>query len=532
MTQPPQRKQLLDKLRSINQPEAVRKYLGLLKELIDIVNLPNGDVRLAFVVDPDRKSISAHINFFLGLRLYRPRHGEAEFWLTVKKGCQERIESLAEVDVVPLSEKSDYVSIVVGLSTAHLLNHPILRQCWEDCLMEMLVTSKRGPHKIRHNPYIYQAADDEALREELMTALVRPDAGETGDPMTQLEEPPADYRRPEPLRPDIPLNLILYGPPGTGKSYEALRLSRLFDTEWLTFHPSLGYEEFIEGIRPETIGGQVSYRIAKGLFYRACVAAVQKAGYATLADCLDDRPDSRRERLAAAEAFLLVIDETNRANLSKVFGELITLLEPEKRLGARDELWLTLPYSQERFGVPPNLYVIGTMNTADRSIALLDVALRRRFHFREVLPNPALLPTVDGVDLGALLHILNERIEYLYDRDHQIGHAYLMGVASHEALCDAFLDRIIPLLQEYFYNDWRKIQLVLADNAAWGKAPDQKLIRVKKQYSLSLTRELFGEEPSGTDDATTYEINPNLLARAYDQVPKEAFICIYQKPSA
>lgn len=160
---------------------------------------------------------------------------------------------------------------------------------------------------------------------------------------------------------------------------------------------------------------------------------------------------------------VLVIDEINRGDVSKIFGELITLIEEDKRIGKEHQMTVTLPYSREPFGVPNNLYIIGTMNTADRSIALLDTALRRRFDFEEMMPKPELLrgKDIEGVDLEQLLTQINDRIKNEYDRDHQIGHSYLMGVENKEQLERAYKNRILPLLNEYFYNDIDSVAKIL-----------------------------------------------------------------------
>ena len=207
-----------------------------------------------------------------------------------------------------------------------------------------------------------------------------------------------------------------------------------------------------------------------------------------------------------SENYVFIIDEINRGNISKIFGELITLIEATKRVGCPEGMTVRLPYSQKLFGVPKNVYIIGTMNTADRSIATIDTALRRRFLFREMLPAPKVLAdiSVEDLSISEMLTRLNKRIAVLYDREHTIGHAYFMPLKASptvEALAEIFTNNIIPLLQEYFYEDYEKIRLVLGDNKK--SNPEEQFI-VAKENNYA---ELFGDIEVELDAGYSYEIN-------------------------
>ena len=204
---------------------------------------------------------------------------------------------------------------------------------------------------------------------------------------------------------------------------------------------------------------------------------------------------------------VFIIDEINRGNISKIFGELITLIEDTKRLGKPEETTAILPYSGKPFGVPDNVYILGTMNTADRSIAQIDTALRRRFSFVEMMPDTEVLEgiEVEGINIANMLDIINRRIEVLYDREHTIGHAFFTGLRAEptiEKLAMIFKKSIIPLLQEYFYEDYKKIRLVLGDNR---KSEDAQFI-IEKAHDYA---SLFGDVDVGLDDGYRYEINKN-----------------------
>ena len=331
------------------------------------------------------------------------------------------------------------------------------------------------------------------------------------------------------------LNIILYGPPGTGKTYNTViyavaicegksinlvkeepyaTVKARYDAlksegriAFTTFHQSYGYEDFIEGIKPvvDTAVSGLKYEIKDGVFKKFC-------------------------EVSCEESKVFIIDEINRGNISKIFGELITLIEPSKRKDSEENTDVILPYSGKTFGVPKNVFILGTMNTADRSIALMDTALRRRFSFKEMMPNPNLVD-IDvphqgkKVNVRLLLGKINERIEFLYDREHTIGHAFFMPLKklddSHKfmELSSIFKNKVIPLLQEYFYEDYEKIRLVLGDNA---KSEDYQFV----QFDERNTNEIFNSSVNGDDSLPDSKKVYSINIDAFNII--ESYIGVYE----
>lgn len=285
--------------------------------------------------------------------------------------------------------------------------------------------------------------------------------------------------------------------------------------EFVTFHQAFSYEDFVEGIRPlqDEESGEVVYWVVPGVFKRICQRAKNDPGH----------------------RYAMFIDEINRGNIAKIFGELITLVELDKR-GEYDSegnllrgLSLTLPYSGDAFSVPKNLDIYGTMNTADRSIALLDTALRRRFTFKEMMPDSGVISGSRGdgyiedgeggvIDLRSLLDAMNQRIRFLLNRDLMLGHAYLSKVKDFASLRMVLVNQFIPLLQEYFYDDWHRIQLVLGDVGPGNSKIEPQIIKHKAVTSMAV----LGFDHDEFDEKYDYavsdpsEITPEAVRKIYE----------------
>lgn len=276
--------------------------------------------------------------------------------------------------------------------------------------------------------------------------------------------------------------------------------------EFVTFHQSFSYEDFVEGIRPayDMNTRSLDYSPKDGVFKRICKKATE-------------HPEN---------SYAIFIDEINRGNIAEIFGELISLIEPDKRKGEVNELETTLPYSKDIFSVPNNLNIYGTMNSADKSIAAIDIALRRRFQFKAFPSNSHILADVlaqhdinandvDGVDLVRLFDTINSRIELLLDANHMLGHAYFMKVRNSQDIADVIAYKVVPLLEEYFFDDPQKIQLIfnslnvngeLKENAVYYHeelSPDN-LFSYTGEYDIEPVKHFF--------------VNPNLTSESLVQI--------------
>lgn len=333
-----------------------------------------------------------------------------------------------------------------------------------------------------------------------------------------------------------PLNRILYGPTGTGKTFNSinhalsiikgynlidlenkqknnktvrLQAKKEFDElvnigniKFITFHQTYSYEDFVEGIKPRVLdNGQIDYYVKDGIFKELS---------------LQDNGNNLNK--------VLIIDEINRGNISKIFGELITLIEHSKRMNQAEELKVELPYSGQIFGVPSNIYLIGTMNTVDKSTTAIDAALRRRFNFYEYSTDYDIIRDVEGIELKKLLKAMNDRITSILDKEHQLGHTFFLGIRTLNDLCKVFVENIIPLLDEYFFGDYERLQKVFGDTKDWGKPQKYFIVNRVKQSQL---KKLFGDKSEIIDEMDNYYLNKNLKEKYFHLIEPDFFKSIY-----
>jgi hypothetical protein len=633
-------------------------WLDLLHRAINTLAIQDDDPRVGFGLRARRKvGFTMNINQRRALAFLRYK-GEV-FWEFIinDEDLQSIIKLPGYLRHSGLFAKGKPARLVAFSPASKPYQSSKLLEAWDKALADSLVTGKGSPFKKYHLSLLFRGAEKPEARKllldwvhngdpsesELAAPEVRIAFGNAIEQIVPVDDILSGTELPEKSEWPLSLNTILYGPPGTGKTYSTIgmaleilgediigrtraELRALFDRyqkegriAFITFHQSMSYEDFIEGIKPQEPRKEdegIAYRIEDGIFKRLVEKADTRMGnflevvekfkqeiseadgktplpiksssstfnvtyrsgsmfyirphnstkedawYPVSIDNIEkfhntENPDGiynityvrgihqflvkernlkkGRESNRQTLPYVLIIDEINRGNVSQIFGELITLIEKDKRLGNKESLEITLPYSKKPFGVPPNLYLIGTMNTADRSVEALDTALRRRFSFVEMPPRSELLSPesmylellweyehgpwddpdfiereyalfdflgageklrqedtryqlwdkmqkegkqvqqaayMEGLFEGPLnlqhmLDTINHRIEVLLDRDHRIGHAYFMGIATAEdpleALKTTFQKNIIPLLQEYFYGDYAKIGAVLGE---------------------------------------------------------------------
>lgn len=576
--------ELKNLLKKFNKQQ-LEEYYGFLDLIIERFGLQEGDERLVFNVNKE-----GQIVFTIGQRYV---------WIT---GANEEGFKFEVISEKPISNKSDnYKGSLMAYwnklnNISDVLNQ---QQTIFGAIEKELNRSQKSSFLESNKKELEKMAFDADFRKEVLDQLKT--IAITDEPMKNTDKTPV-----------VPLNQILFGAPGTGKTYRTKKMAveiingkkartreeinkeyeELIEAGQIvftTFHQSLSYEDFIEGIKPETIDGNVTYEVKDGIFKTICKNAFSKeitsdnfeVVYQKLLDEIDNSVDNKlvletlihakeftiyknsknnirfhsntekayeavikkevlehylktgealdwapytksvanyiiekynytQNEVIEAKPHVLIIDEINRGNVSAIFGELITLLEEDKRKGNPEHIEVKLPYSGNNFSVPNNVYIIGTMNTADRSVEALDTALRRRFSFVEMQPKPDILSEVEGVDLSKLLKTINQRIEVLIDKDHQIGHSYFIGIEDIDGLIRTFKDKIIPLLEEYFHGDFGKIGLVLGE--AFIESVENKTTFPKN----------FEYEKDFLEDKKIYHITSS------DKWDEKAFISIYK----
>ena len=558
-------------LKKFNKQQ-LEEYYSFLDLIIERYGLQEGDKRLVFNVNNEGQII-----FTIGQRYV---------WIT---GTNEEGFKFEVISEKPISNKSDnykgslmaywnkFNNISDVLNQRELIFSAIEKELNRSQKSSFLDSNKKELEKMAFDADFQKEVLDQSENQINIDELIK----NINELMSNTDKTSA-----------VPLNQILFGAPGTGKTYHTKKMAveiingkkekdrsreeinkeyeELIEAGQIvftTFHQSLSYEDFIEGIKPETIDGNVTYEVKEGIFKQLCSRAIEQkpknndieiydfdkgwndliaeveqnllsdsmlllpiltqdkgvyvteitdngnlkikpknsqldidyivsynrtkklqeafpdlsvvknidkefrsviggsnsSAYWAVLNYINNKIKENNKEIDFEETknHVLIIDEINRGNVSAIFGELITLLEEDKRKGNPEHTEVVLPYSGDNFSVPNNVYIIGTMNTADRSVEALDTALRRRFSFVEMQSNPEILSKVENVDLKKLLKTINQRIEVLIDKDHQIGHSYFIGIQDIGDLKSTFKDKIIPLLEEYFYGDFGKIGLVL-----------------------------------------------------------------------